>query len=104
VKLVRQDDFGLVSCASSVPGEGGKDKWGKASQAMLKSWQSLLRCELATCVCFVRAYRVCVCVCVCMCVRARVRVCVRMCVRACVCVRACARACVCACVCVCVCV
>ena len=31
-----------------------KDKWGEASQAMLKSWRSLLRCELATCVCFVR--------------------------------------------------
>ena len=38
------------------------DKWGEASQAMLKSWRSLLRCELATCVCFVRA---CTCVCVC---------------------------------------
>jgi hypothetical protein len=44
------------------------DKWGEASQAMLKSWRSLLRCELATCVCFVRAYTcVCVCLCVCMC-------------------------------------
>ena len=71
------------------------DKWGKASQAMLKSWRSLLRCELATCVCFVRAYTcVCVCVYVCMCVRA----CVRVCVHACVC--ACVRACVCVCVCV----
>jgi len=49
---------------------------------MLKSWRSLLRCELATCVCFVRAYT-CVCVCVCACVRAYVR--------ACVCVRACLR-------------
>ena len=40
---------------------------------MLKSWRSLLRCELATCVCFVRAYtRVCVYVCV------YVRVCVRV--------------------------
>ena len=38
---------------------------------MLKSWQSLLRCELVTCVCFVRAYTcVCVCVCVCVCTRA----------------------------------
>ena len=80
------------------------DKWGKASQAMLKSWRSLLRCELATCVCFVRAYT-CVCVYVCACVSAcvhayvRACVCVRVCVRVCVCVRAC----VCVCVCVCVC-
>ena len=89
-----------------------KDKWGEASQAMLKSWRSLLRCELATCVCFVRAYTcVCVCVYVCMCVRACVRCAcvhayVRACVRVCVCVRACVRACVrvCACVCVCMCV
>jgi len=75
------------------------DKWGEASQAMLKSWRSLLRCELATCVCFVRAYTcVCVhvCACVCACVHAYVRACVRVCVCACVCV------CVCACVCVCV--
>ena len=84
---------------------------------MLKSWRSLLRFELATCVCFVRAYTcVYVCVYVCMCVRACVRVCVRACVcacvRACVCVcvrvrvRVCVRACVCVCVCarVCVCV
>jgi len=74
---------------------------------MLKSWRSLLRCELATCVCFVRAYT-CVCVCVCVCVCACVRVCVHAYVRACVhaYVRACVRACVCACVhaCVCVCV
>ena len=66
---------------------------------MLKSWRSLLRCELATCVCFVRAYTcVCVhvCACVCACVHAYVRACVRVCVCACVCV------CVCACVCVCV--
>ena len=70
---------------------------------MLKSWRSLLRCELATCVCFVRAYT---CVCVCTCVRACVRVCVRACVCACVCacVRACVRVCVRVCVCVCVCV
>ena len=74
---------------------------------MLKSWRSFLRCELATCVCLVRAYT-CVCVCV-YCVRACVRVCVRACVCACVrafvcaCVRACVRACVCVCVCVCVC-
>ena len=40
-----------------------EDKYGEASQAMLKSWRSLLRCELATCVCFVRAYT-CVFVCV----------------------------------------
>jgi len=74
------------------------DKWGEASQAMLKSWRSLLRCELATCVCFVRAYT-CVCVCKCVyCVRACVRVCVRACV--CACVRACVRMCVRACVCV----
>ena len=73
------------------------DKWGEASQAMLKSWRSLLRCELATCVCFVRAYT-CVCVYVCVYVRVCVRVCacVRMCVHACV------RACVFVCVCVCV--
>jgi len=69
-----------------------KDKWGEASQAMLKSWRSLLRCEMATCVCFVRAYT-CVCVCVCVCVRVCVCVC-------CVCVCACVRACVCVCVCV----
>ena len=73
-----------------------------------------LRCELATCVCFVRAYTCvcvceCICVCVCVrvcacvracmpvCVRARVRVCV--CVYVCVCMRACVRACVCVCVC-----
>ena len=67
------------------------DKWGEASQAMLKSWRSLLRCELAICVCFVRAYT-----CVCVCVRVCVRVCVCACVRACVCV------CVCVCVCECV--
>ena len=82
------------------------DKWGEASQAMLKSWRSLLRCELAICVCFVRAYTcvcvcvfvcVCVCVCVCACVCACVRMCVRACVRVCVCV--CARACVCVCAC-----
>ena len=92
------------------------DKWGEASQAMLKSWRSLLRCELATCVCLVRAYTcVCVCVCVCLCVCACLCVyvymcmcmcvcaCVCVCVRACVhmCVRACLRACVRACVCVC---
>ena len=81
---------------------------------MLKSWRSLLHCELATCVCFVRAYTCvcvceCICVCVCVrvcacvracmpvCVRARVRVCV--CVYVCVCMRACVRACVCVCVC-----
>ena len=40
----------------SIP-EAVWDKWGEASQAMLKSWRSLLRCELATCVCFVRAYK-----------------------------------------------
>jgi len=54
-----------------------REKWGEASQAMLKSWRSLMRCELATYVCFVRAYTcvcICVCVCVCMCVRACVRV------------------------------
>ena len=62
---------------------------------MLKSWRSLLRCELATCVCFVRAYTcMCVCVCVCVCVRA----CMRLCVCVCLCVRACVRACVCVCV------
>jgi len=69
---------------------------------MLKSWRSLLRCELATCVCFVRAYTcVCVCVCVCMCMCMCVCVCVRVCVRACVrmCLRACVRACVRVCVC-----
>jgi len=80
---------------------------------MLKSWRSLLRCELATCVCFVCAYaliRVCVCVCVCVCVwgggGVYVCVCVCACVRVCVCVcvRVCVCACVCACVCVCVCV
>jgi len=83
---------------------------------MLKSWRSLLRCELATCVCVVRVYT-CVCMCACVCVRAYVRACVRVCVcvcacvcvcecvcvRACVCVCACVRACVRACVCVCVC-
>jgi len=77
------------------------DKRGEASQAMLKSWRSLLRCELATCVCFVRAYT-CVCVCVCVCACVCVFVCVCVCVRACVCVRMCMRACVRACVCVCV--
>jgi len=77
--------------------EGFRDKWGEASQAMLKSWRSLLRCELATCVCFVRTYT-CVCVGGCM----WVYVCV--CVCACVCVCVCAGLCVCACVCVCVCV
>jgi len=87
---------------------------------MLKSWRSLLRCELATCVCLVRAYTcvcvclcvyvymcmcMCVCMCVCACVRACVRACVCVCVRACVraYVPACMRACVCVCVCVCVC-
>ena len=67
---------------------------------MLKSWRSLLRCKLATCVCFVRAYTcvcvyVCVCVCVCVCVRAYVRACMSVCVRACVCVcvHACVRVC-----------
>ena len=78
-----------------------------------KSRRSLLHCELATCVCFVRAYTcVYVCVCVCMCVCVCVRVCecvcvhayVRACVRACVCVCACVCACVCVCVLVCVCV
>ena len=56
---------------------------------MLKSWRSLLRCELATCVCFVRAYT-CVCVCVfeCVCVSV-LRVCV--CMYVCVCARACDR-------------
>ena len=57
------------------------DKRGEASQAMLKSWRSLLRCELATCVCFVRAYTcvyVCVCVCVCVCARVRVHACVQL--------------------------
>jgi len=76
---------------------------------MLKSWRSLLRCELATCVCFVRAYTcVCVCVCVCvyvcMCVCACLCVCMCVCVCLCVCVCACVRACVCVCVCGCVCV
>jgi hypothetical protein len=33
------------------------DKYGVASHAMLKSWRSLLLCELETCVCFVRAYK-----------------------------------------------
>ena len=89
---------------------------------MLKSWQSLLRCELATCVCFVRAYtcvcvyvcvcafvRACVCVCVwvCVCVGAWVHVCVCVyvcvCLSVCVCMCVCVRACVCACVCVCAC-
>jgi len=90
---------------------------------MLKSWRSLLHCELATCVCFVGAYT-CVCVYVCVCVRAYVRacvcacvcVCLRVCVRVCVCVRVrvcvrayvrmCERVCLCACVraCLCVCV
>jgi len=71
---------------------------------MLKSWRSLLRCELATCVCFVRAYtcvRVCVCVCMCVCVFVCVCVCVRACVHACV--RACVFVFVCVCVCVCAC-
>ena len=49
---------------------------------MLKSWRSLLRCELATCVCFVRAYT---CVYVCAYVRACMPACV--CVSVCVCVR-----------------
>jgi len=71
-----------------------KDKWGEASQAMLKSWRSLLRCEMATCVCFVRAYT-CVCVCVCVCVRACVCVCVCVCVRERVCVSVCVRVCAC---------
>ena len=101
-------------------GKNHTDKWGEASQAMLKSWRSLLRCELATCVCFVRAYtcvcvyvcvyvRVCVRVCACVrmcvhaCVRACVFVCVYVCVCLCVCERACVRACVCVCMCVCVC-
>jgi len=53
---------------------------------MLKSWRSLLRCELATCMCFVRAYT---CVCVCVCVHACVRAC--LCVCACVCVYVCVR-------------
>jgi len=86
------DVYGSSTCT--------RDKWGKASQAMLKSWRSLLRCELATCVCFVRAYTcvyVCVCVCVCVrvcecaCVHAYVRACVRVCVCVCVCVRVCER-------------
>jgi hypothetical protein len=59
---------------------------------MLKSWRSLLRCELATYVCFVRAYTcVCVCACVCVCVRACVCVRVCMCVWVCVCGCVCAR-------------
>ena len=49
---------------------------------MLKSWRSLLRCELATRVCFVRAYT---CVYVCAYVRACMPACV--CVSVCVCVR-----------------
>ena len=49
---------------------------------MLKSWRSLLRCELATCVCFVHAYT---CVCVCVYVRMCVRACMPVCVRACLC-------------------
>jgi len=45
---------------------------------MLKSWRSLLRCELATCVCFKRAYTsVCVCVYVCVCVCVRVHACLQ---------------------------
>jgi len=84
---------------------------------MLKSWRSLLRCELATCVLCARLYmcvcvcvcvrvcaRACVCACVCACVRACVFVCVCVCVCACVCVCVCVRVCVCACACVCVCV
>ena len=78
------------------PLKNNYDKWGEASQAMLKSWRSLLRCELATCVYFVRLIHVCVCVCVCMCVCVCVRACVRMCLRACVCVRVCVCVCVCA--------
>ena len=65
---------------------------------MLKSWQSLLRCELATCVCFVRAYT---CVCVYVCVCAFVRACVCVCVWVCVCVGAWVHVCVCVYVCVC---
>jgi len=80
-----------------------EDKWGETSQAMLKTWRSLLRCELATCVCFVRAYT-CVCVCACVCVFVCVCVYACVCVRACVrmCVRACVGVCVCVCMCVCV--
>ena len=49
--------------------EKSRDKWGEASHAMLKSWRSLLLCELATCVCFVHAYTcACVCMCACVCV------------------------------------
>ena len=66
------------------PREKQVNKWGEASQAMLKScWRSLLRCELATCVCFVRAYT-CVCVCVYVCACVCVCVCVSVCVCACV--------------------
>ena len=91
-------------------------QWAREFSACLQE-SSFLRCELATCVCFVRAYTcvcmcvyVCVCVCVrvcvCACVHAYVRACVRVCVRACVCVYVCAcvRVCVCVWVCVCVCV
>jgi hypothetical protein len=49
----------------------------EASQAMLKSWQSLLRCELATVCALCALIHVCVYVCVC------VRACVRVCVCAC---------------------
>jgi len=78
---------------------------------MLKSWRSLLRCELATCVLCARLYMcVCVCACVRVCVRVCLRACVRLCMCVCVCVRVCVRVCVCMCVrvcvhvCVCVCV
>jgi len=70
---------------------------------MLKSWRSLLRCELATCVLCARLYMcMCVCVCVCVCVRVRmcVRACMPVCVRACLCVCVCVRVRVCVCVCV----
>ena len=78
---------------------------------MLKIWRSLLRCELATCVCFVCAYIcvfvcvclcVCQCVCVCVCVCAYVRACMPACVRMCVCVSVSVCLCVCVCVRVCV--
>ena len=73
-----------------------EDKCGEASQATLKSWRSLSRCEWQLLCAFVRAC-VCVCVCVCLCAGLCVCVCVCVCVRVCVCacVRACVRACVC---------
>ena len=106
VKTTPHINCGKGAEPNSFHAKTTKRQVGGSIANLLKSWQSLLHCELATCVCFVCAYIcvfvcvclcVCQCVCVCVCVCAYVRACMPACVRAYVCV------CVCECVCVCAC-